>query len=223
MTRRHAASAVPRHTRSPAPVPVLQPVSQPEAQPPALLTRVRAGDADAFAVLYEHWFDVAVLMARRCTGRDEPFALDVAQEVMLRVARRAPIVSSEAQWYAWLARAVLRRCITQLRSDTRRRAHERASTKATATQGRAAPTPLTIAEHSECVDALRAAVRALGPAADLLRARFAMGRTLEQAARSLDVSRDAVHGRARRVLEEVRLSMQQHADDRAPMLTEFKR
>src|SRR5262245_11860434 len=60
-----------------------------------LTLAIRAGDAGAFATLYEAWFDRALALARSLTRRDESFCLDVVQDAMMRVVRALPRLEDE--------------------------------------------------------------------------------------------------------------------------------
>lgn len=181
-----------------------------EADDTASLTRAAArGDEQAFAAIYERWFDRALAATHRLTGRDESFCLDVVQDAMLRAARKIPPLPSEAALAAWMCRVVHRAALDRLRADRRRLARERTS---------AAPSRASTAVLDEEIDWLRSRLRQLS--ADdrsLLAARFARGRTFEQIATATGLSRDAAHGRIRRALQRLtRQPPQERPQDRTP-------
>ncbi|MCC7388201.1 MAG: sigma-70 family RNA polymerase sigma factor [Phycisphaerales bacterium] len=168
----------------------------------ALTHAIARGDTRAFGVLYQRWFDIAYTTARRLTGRDEAFCLDVVQDTMLKLARRVPRLDTEAALAAWLGRVTHRTALDRLRTERRRTARERSrETSRPATDAK------TELEHQ--IRRLRAQLRAL-PTEDqsLLAARFARERTLAQAGEDHGLTGDAAHGRIRRALHALK-----HADE----------
>ncbi|HZW10119.1 MAG TPA: sigma-70 family RNA polymerase sigma factor [Phycisphaerales bacterium] len=178
--------------------PPLKPAAAP-ARPDdtgSLTRAVARGDAAAFAVLYERWFGRVYGAARRLTGRDEAFCLDVAQEAMMKAAARMPAIDSEAALSRWLCRVVHRAALDQLRRERRRRSRER---------GREAPGAAPDGALAERIDWLRARLRELSAEErGLLASRFARERSLEQLGAELGTTGDAAHGRLRRALARLR-------------------
>ena len=85
----------------------------------ALTAAIASGDPEAFARFYDAWFDKALVEARRSTGRDDEFCLDVVQDAMMRVIRSIRPLESEAALHRWM-RVVVRSCACdRLRSDIR--------------------------------------------------------------------------------------------------------
>jgi RNA polymerase sigma factor (sigma-70 family) len=169
---------------------------------PALTRAASRGDAEAFARIYQRWFARAVGAARELTGRDEAFCLDVAQDAMVRAARRVPPLPDEAALGAWLCRTVHRTALDRLRAERRRRAREArhpagAGGGPEGTHDRAALDE-RIARLRCQLDELEALDRTL------LGARFARGRTLAQAGLEAGLSGDAAHGRIRRALKQLK-------------------
>ena len=146
------------------------------------------------------WFDRAVGLARRLTGRDESFCLDVVQEAMLKVARKARAVGGDAEAEAWMTRVVHTAALDLLRRESRRAGRERGR----ASGGAAAGDGVVLGERIEW---LRAEVARLEVAdRALLAARFGKGRTLEEAGASAGMSGAAAHGRIRRAIARLRES-----------------
>lgn len=157
-----------------------------------LTSRVRAGDSDAFRVFYETWFDVLYAEARRTTGRDESFCLDVVQEAMLRVIKSIPTIETETALEGWL-RVTVRSCVCdRLRQDTRRRRREESVPAREAVADRD-----DLREHEAW---LRRELRTLDtPTWTLLMMRHRFGWPLARIARALGMSVGAVDGRLRRI------------------------
>jgi DNA-directed RNA polymerase specialized sigma24 family protein len=72
-----------------------------------LTTAIASGDTEAFGRFYDRWFDWSVAEARRATGRDESFCLDVVQDAMMRVIKSMKPLPHEAALYRWM-RVVIR-------------------------------------------------------------------------------------------------------------------
>lgn len=174
-----------------------RPHSQPGDDIAALTAAIAAGDGEAFAGFYRAWFDRAHAMARRSTGRDESFCLDVVQDAMLRVVRRLPPLPNEAALAAWLARTIERCALDRLRAEERRRRHERR--------------PVTTPESDSAPDLRDAAwarVNDLSPEQqELLAARYARDWTLARIGAALGLSTGAVDGRLNRILSALRRSI----------------
>jgi len=160
---------------------------------------IASGDAEAFAAFYEVWFDRVVAEVVRMTGRDESFALDIAQEVMLAAIHRMKPLDSEAALAAWLRRAALRRALTHLRADRRRAAREHGASRSR--PGAPAPAP----PPDEAARWVRLAMEGEdGVAARLIEARFRFGWTLTMAGALVGLSGSAADGRIGRSLDRLR-------------------
>ena len=169
-----------------------------------LTAAIASGDTAAFERLYRAHFARMLATARRFTGRDESFCLDVVHDATLRLARTLPIIETDAALHTYIRRCVCRAALDRLRTDARRTARERAA----ATHNHDGTTHHT-AEH---IDALRQEIARLQPRdTALLRLRFALGRTLEQIARAERTTPGATHGRTRRALHALRAALR--ADD----------
>lgn len=167
----------------------------------AALTRaIHAGDSRAFEALYRAWYPRVVGLAIAASGRDESFALDVAQDTMLRVASGLPVLSSRAALAAWMHRTTLRVVIDRLRAARRREYRERAASRAEAV-GTGPGAGRTVLGLERLLADL--------PLSDYeaLRARVIEGRTLNQTGLAAGVSNDAAHGRVRRAMEGLRTAL----------------
>lgn len=93
----------------------MSPVAEPAEDPGwELLARVAAGDADAFTRLVELYQERLLRLAERLLG-DAEEARDAAQEVYLRVYRKAAAVKPQGQLYTWLYRIAVNHCLNRLR------------------------------------------------------------------------------------------------------------
>jgi RNA polymerase sigma factor (sigma-70 family) len=90
----------------------------------ALTSGMAAGDEAAVAAFYRRYFDRLFREARRATGRDESFCLDVVQESVLRVVRAVRRIEGEGQLVAWLRLVVRTTAYDLLRAEGRRRMRE---------------------------------------------------------------------------------------------------
>jgi RNA polymerase sigma factor (sigma-70 family) len=159
-------------------------------------TGVARGEREALAEFYRAWFDRALAAARKATGRDESFCLDVVQDAMVKAAAKLRPVRSAAELGAWMQRVVHSCALDRLRQEAARARRERTPAPA-ATDG-----PPDVEER---IAWLAAELADRPPAdGDLLRHRLLNGATLEQAARSAGISGPAAHGRLRRLVDALR-------------------
>lgn len=181
------------------------PVDMTEARVPtadqvssALTAAMAAGDAAAVECFYRGYFDALYKEARRATGRDEAFCLDVVQEAVLRVLRSVRRVESEAQLAAWLRLVVRTTAYDLLRGESRRRRREAATV----------PANSRASGHDESdaqLEWLRRQIESLDPQLiRIIELRFRDGWRLARIARKLGLSIGTVDGRLRRALKRLR-------------------
>jgi RNA polymerase sigma factor (sigma-70 family) len=143
-------------------------------------------------MFYEAHFDDAYRLARRATGRDEAFCLDVVQDTMLKVINSIPVLETERSLRSWLARTVHSVAIDRLRADARRTARER---------GRHDAEPEPSDERHAQVEWLRASLAELDDDdRAMLAQRYAHDRTLRAIGLDFGISEHAAHGRIRRAV-----------------------
>lgn len=156
---------------------------------------VARGDPAALDRLYRAWFDRALALARRFTGRDESFCLDVVQETMLRAIRGLRAQPTGAALDGWLTLAVRSAAVDALRREGRRMVRERAS---------GAPTSSATSSCPDEIQAILLHLADLDPSeAEVLRRRFA-GASLRGIAGASGRTVGAVHGSVRRALATLR-------------------
>jgi RNA polymerase sigma-70 factor, ECF subfamily len=78
------------------------------------LAKVAAGDTDAFASLVESHQERLLRLCERLLG-DAEEARDAAQDVFLKVYRKAADVRPQGQVYTWLYRIAVNHCLNKLR------------------------------------------------------------------------------------------------------------
>lgn len=154
---------------------------------------IATGDREAFARFYSEWFDRVCAMARKATGRDESFCLDVAQDAFVRVIRGMRPVATQDELAAYMKRVTLTAAYDRLRREKRGRAREAhragtGQTRAGGTEGLAENTA-RLREELARLDATTAW---------MIDARFRMGWTLERIGRTVGMKTGAVDGRVRR-------------------------
>jgi RNA polymerase sigma-70 factor (ECF subfamily) len=160
-----------------------------------------AGDTRAVEAFYRQYFDDLYALARRFTGRDESFCLDVVQESVLRVIRSVQPAHTEGQFAAWLRLVVQTTAYDLLRSESRRQRRE--LTVAAAGAGREARDHGDV--DSERLQWLRSQISSLDPQIiRLIELRFQDRWTLARIGEMLGLSTGAVDGRLRRALSELR-------------------
>lgn len=159
------------------------------------LTRgVARGDRDAVAAFYERWFDFAYRQARRASGRDESFAMDIVQEVMVKAARSMPAIDDHAGVERWLTRVVCNAVIDHQRSERRRARRE----------GQAGGVPSSPPDLDAMAWVHEQLCHLETDEAWLMRLRFVGGLKLRSIAELFGTSSDAARGRLRATIGSLR-------------------
>lgn len=160
----------------------------------SLTAAIASGSTEAFAAFYEAWFDRCVRSVRSMTGFDEPTALDIVQDAMIKAATSMPRCKDEGQLSAWMNRVMLNSARDRIRSTTRREQREHAYQQ----QMSQATDATDLEDLMHKLDRLDEEQRAI------LHARFSIGWTLQRIAESLGLRAGAVDGRIRRALNQLR-------------------
>ncbi len=182
-----------------------------QAEVRALTSAVASGDTEAFARFYRAWFDSMYTVARRATGRDEAFCLDVVQDAMLRVIRSLKPMNTTGDLRRWLRVLVASCAYDRLRQESRRRAREKR-----AVAGRSNPGPSAL-----CADDVDRRLRWLHEeleslddrSVQLLLMRHRFGWTLQQIGNVLGLKPGTVDGRLRRLQRTLRRRAKEQFDD----------
>jgi RNA polymerase sigma factor (sigma-70 family) len=176
---------------------------------PLQLTRgMAAGDERAIEDFYRRYFDWLYRKARRATGRDEAFCLDVVQEAVLRIVRCVRPVESEGRFRAWLRLVVQSTAYDMLKSDARRARREAAIL--TPCGGPASGD----FEAGDQLAWLRQKIADLDPdIARMIDLRFQQSWTLARIGRRFGLSVGTVDGRLRKALGSLRELAQEEFDE----------
>jgi RNA polymerase sigma factor (sigma-70 family) len=162
----------------------------------ALTAGMARGDPAAIERFYRGHFDRLYREARRSTGRDEAFCLDVVQESVLRIVRTVRPVADEARLAAWLKLVVRTTAYDMLRREERRQRHESAAK------------PLRhhkLVEDEPRLAWLRRRIASLDPKmVRMIELRFARRWTLARIGSLFGLSAGSIDGRLRRALEHLR-------------------
>lgn len=164
-----------------------------------LTAAIASGDTEAFARFYRERFGPMYAEARRVSGRDESFCLDVVQDAMLRVIKSLVPMNSEAGLRAWLRAAVQCCAYDRLRADSRRVRREQ----------RAARNPESSATSEDDIDErltwLQQEIALLDhQQSRLLVMRFRLGWTLQRIGKAVGLKPGAVDGRLTRAVAALR-------------------
>lgn len=168
---------------------------------PALLDRLRRGDADAFDVIFRGLYGRLVGLAEAML-RDPAVAEEIAQDVMLELWRRRETLVLEAPLEAYLFRATRNRALNHLRHE---RIVQRAEPFAAAEVPTAPPADRDVADR-EIEEVLQAAVADLPPRCrEVFELSRAHGLSYAEIAATMEISIKTVEaqmGKALRVLRQ---------------------
>jgi RNA polymerase sigma factor (sigma-70 family) len=167
-------------------------------QTAVLTAGMAAGDPASIERFYRSHFDRLYREARRSTGRDEAFCLDVVQESVLRIVRTVRAVADEARLAAWLKLVVRTTAYDMLRREHRRQRHE----------SLAAAPPVRnrqVVDDEPRLAWLRRQITSMDPKlARMIELRFAQRWTLLRIGLLFGLSAGTIDGRLRRALEHLR-------------------
>lgn len=172
----------------------------------SLTTAIAAGDTEAFSRFYREWFDPMLAEARRSTGRDESFCMDVVQDAMMRVIRSLRPMETPDDLRRWVRVVVQTAAYDRLRRESRRRR----------TEGRALRRRQPSAPQDDLGARLSWLRRQLASMDDrsiqLLLMRHRFGWSLRRIADRLCLKTGAVDGRLRRLHARLRRKAEEDAD-----------
>ncbi len=171
-----------------------------------LTSAVASGDTEAFAHLYNDWFDRMYAEAQRTSGRDEDFCLDIVQDAMMRVIKSLKPLETEAALRKWLRLTVQSCAYDRFRSEARRRRREEAVASS--------PVEADDDDLDERLAWLKSELEKTDEKSrSLLIMRHRFGWTLAQIGSVLGMKTGAVDGRIRRILAAMRQRAQETFDD----------
>jgi RNA polymerase sigma factor (sigma-70 family) len=168
-----------------------------------LSAAMAAGDSAAVDAFYREYFDWMYGQARRITGRDESFCLDVVQDAVLRVIRTVRGVDSEVRFRSWLRLVVQTTAFDLLRNERRRKNRE----------AMAGVADVGMEADALQLDWLAGEISRLDPEmVRIIELRFEQRWTLRRIGERLGMSVGVVDGRLRRALANLRLSAERDDD-----------
>jgi RNA polymerase sigma factor (sigma-70 family) len=170
-----------------------------------LTAAMAAGDSKAVEAFYRRYFDWIYSQARRATGRDESFCLDVVQDSVLRVIRTVRPIATEGQFRAWVQLVVRTTSLDLMRSERRRRKRE-----AAVIAGSAEEEP-PIDERQPWLEEQIAKFDPMIVKA--IEMRYRRGWTLSRVASMMGLSIGAIDGRLRRAIQELRTRAKEEFDE----------
>jgi RNA polymerase sigma factor (sigma-70 family) len=174
------------------------------------LTRgMAAGHRDSVEAFYRQYFDYLYVQARRETGRDEAFCLDVVQEAVLRIIRNIKPVSDEPCLRAWMKLVVRTTALDQFRAEKRR--NQRAAIPIELHSCDDFPYMLFEDEQFEWV---KAQLEKFDPQiVEMIELRFEQKWTLARIGQRLGLSPSAIDGRLRRAIAVLRSRAHEEFDN----------
>ena len=174
-----------------------------------LTSAMAAGDDEAIETFYRQYFSWLYRKARRATGRDEAFCLDVVQEAVLRILRCVRPIEAEGSFRAWLRLVVQSTAYDLLKSETRRARREAVAVAAGDKTMAEEPS-----ESTEQLTWLRDQIAALDPEiARMIDLRFQHSWTLERIAGLLGLSIGTIDGRLRRAVARLKELAKEEFDE----------
>lgn len=186
-------------------------------QPISELTRaMSAGSLKAIEEFYREYFPQIYRTARRITGRDESFGLDVVQEAMLRILRCIKPMENQQHLDAWLDLVVKSTAYDLLKAEARRQKREQTAAQFRQATASTESSPST--GHEEPTDRLvwlRQQLSQFDPElAQMIDLRYQQSWTLDRMAEFLGLSIATVDGRLRRAINRLKkAAMSQGAFD----------
>ena len=167
-----------------------------------LTARAARGDAEAFTLLYEAWFDRMVGMAIAATNRDEAFASDAAQDAFVKLIRNPVVIEDDRALASYLRKLVISSAYDRLKADQRRALRETSR-----------PAPESRAPDRAGLDEIEGAIALLeAEQADLLLARYRFGWTLARIGERFNLATGAVDGRLGRIVRTLKQTLTNEED-----------
>lgn len=177
---------------------------------PQLIERLLDGDSSVLKALYEATWPTALAVTRRWLPKDDA-AIDVAGDALQEVFGplphgRAPAVVKydlSRPFLPWFVVLVVRRCIDQLRRNSRRVQAEASEVESLVDEQTASPAEeLQVAEQRERLSAAR--TRLLSPEENALLECWLRDETYTQMAETFSIAEGTVASRIHRILTRLR-------------------
>lgn len=156
------------------------------------------GDAQAMAMIYDHYANTLYGVVRRMVGNDE-WARDVLQEGFVKIwSNAAHYDSSKAKLFTWMVRIMRNSAIDKMRSEQTRGNHAIQMAAAAVSQENTQDFKPELLDVPEKVDALEPKYR------EVVEALFFSGMTQQEASEALEVPLGTVKTRLKIALRELR-------------------
>lgn len=166
--------------------------------------KIAKGDVRLFAEFYESFFDLMYQEARRLSGRDESFCLDIVQDAMLKAIHSMRQVNSKTHLEAWCKTVVKSVVYDRIRSElARQRRNTEYVDSGDSVEDGSAETDRVIAQARLLW--IEEQIELLDP--DLKRMfhfRYRLGWSLAKIANKLGIKTGAVDGKIRRALHRIK-------------------
>lgn len=187
-------------------------ISEPRIETDAwydLTRRIARGDAEAFACFFDAFYDDAMRVAAKTTGRDESVCLDIVQDAMLKAMRCMKPIPNHQQLKCWF-RAVLRSAAYDwLRREIRFRRLQQNIDERLESHSSSS----SLDDETRLIW-LESQLQQLEPSLlQLIHWRYRMGWTLQRIASTLGLRPGAVDGRIRRALERIKALVEEEIHD----------
>lgn len=174
-----------------------------------LTSAMAVGDEQAVDRFYRRFFDRLYTQARRATGRDEAFCLDVVQDAVVRIIRTVRPVASEAQLLGWMRLVVQTTALDHLRRERRRATRESVMIMASSSDTTKTD-PFDEARHAW----LSGQIARFDPQLiRMIEMRYTRQWTLTRIVGALGLSVGTIDGRLRRAIGDLRLRAAEVFDD----------
>ncbi|MCP4250444.1 MAG: sigma-70 family RNA polymerase sigma factor [bacterium] len=172
-----------------------------------ITSAIASGDTEAFTRFFHSRFDQMYAEARRATGRDEAFCMDVVQDAMVRVIKSVRPMDAEKRLRGWL-RVVVQSCAyDRLRKEIRRQRWEETASEMPSERA-------TGDDLGERLDWLEGELSNLDDRqAKMVVMRYRLGWTLQRIGAALGLSPGAVDGRLGRAVTTLRRRARETFDE----------
>lgn len=168
-----------------------------------LTQRIVDGDADAFQIYYQEFFDLMLREARYLTSYDEQRCLDIVHDAMLKAVRRMKPIRQHAQLVSWTRALVHSIVLDHLRKTVRAKRRDIAYST---NYRRVESDNSDLGDEQVRLIWIESQIATFPPSVrDLFHLRYRLGWTLNAIGVKLGMKSGNVDGRLRRAIKLIRL------------------